>query len=671
MFSTEQNRHMRKIISLVVIITFIFQSSGLLFTQGITQIRNLFEEAKKAYLKPDYQNAQNRLELAIAALKKTGVEGKEKFLGKCHLLLGVVFERKGDSTQAKANYKKAKENKVETIEGIKLDVLVIYKKVIKPELYIKEQFQKAKVEYFAEKPKYADAGNTLTQLIDFINNSYLKDKIKNEHLGKCYLLLGASYEKLGDNDNARENYRKEYGVSEISGVDMSKLPIYNFEIAKAEYKKGKVDDVIKRLKGLISSLDEKKFEDKKLLSKIYLLLAAAYEKKEKIKEAKKYYKKSCEKWRKTHKNQKNEKVDPRKPKKGVIQKRGEKPNRLPPIEKIDFNGLKYYTKYNKKCSRFPVLLVAAGVVAVAALVYFLVIKPKKKTYTLTVNVGEGVTGNPAAGPYTYKEGETVNYNYSLQSGYSNLLVQKNGVEVPDSGIITMDKDYTLTATADELLFITDLSEVTVPEGRSATFQVKLSSQPSSTVNATVGWVSGDNDITVQAGSSLTFTTSNWNSYQTVTLAARDDTDNTNGTAAIRIRDSASHIPDKEITAVEDDNLETSLTLNDRDGYDFSQETKTSPSAGDFYCDKYSGQIRFLANYPGQEGLRDMGNYSEYGPLKDGIIPDSVYSDLVIAVENHVYVAKAREYEYYIVFRVTNVNINSGSCSINWIYKENN
>jgi hypothetical protein len=80
--------------------------------------------------------------------------------------------------------------------------------------------------------------------------------------------------------------------------------------------------------------------------------------------------------------------------------------------------------------------------------------------------------------------------------------------------------------------------------------VRLSAQPSSDVSVTVARVSGDTDITVQTGSALTFTTANWNVYQAVMLAAAEDVDVANGTATVRV--SATGIPNKDITATEQD-----------------------------------------------------------------------------------------------------------------------
>ena len=134
------------------------------------------------------------------------------------------------------------------------------------------------------------------------------------------------------------------------------------------------------------------------------------------------------------------------------------------------------------------------------------------------------------------------------------------IRVSASGI--PNKDVTATeADDDPQYFITDKDTVPVPEIGTATFQVKLNAQPAATVTATVTRVSGDTDITVQSGASLTFTTANWNVYQPVTLAAGNDVDATNGTATIRV--SASGIPNKDVTATEADD-DTQYFITDKD-----------------------------------------------------------------------------------------------------------
>ncbi|GAA3740908.1 glycoside hydrolase family 48 protein [Salinactinospora qingdaonensis] len=66
------------------------------------------------------------------------------------------------------------------------------------------------------------------------------------------------------------------------------------------------------------------------------------------------------------------------------------------------------------------------------------------------------------------------------------------------------------------------SSLSVRQGESATFDVSLSSQPSSDVTATVARSGGSSDLTVSGGSSLTFTSSNWDTAQEVTVASADN-----------------------------------------------------------------------------------------------------------------------------------------------------
>jgi len=70
-------------------------------------------------------------------------------------------------------------------------------------------------------------------------------------------------------------------------------------------------------------------------------------------------------------------------------------------------------------------------------------------FTLTVDVGTGITGTPSSGTKIVSENNSVSYNYQLETGYNNLIVSLDGVKVEDSGDIIMDKDHDLTAVAQE------------------------------------------------------------------------------------------------------------------------------------------------------------------------------------------------------------------------------
>jgi hypothetical protein len=109
----------------------------------------------------------------------------------------------------------------------------------------------------------------------------------------------------------------------------------------------------------------------------------------------------------------------------------------------------------KKKKKFPWLLVAAGVVVVGVLVYFLLIKKSKKN-KLTVNLGEGIDGSPPGGVHSFKKNTVVEYNYTLQSGYRDLVVTLDGQPVPSSGTITMNTSHTLDVSATKIGTITNV-----------------------------------------------------------------------------------------------------------------------------------------------------------------------------------------------------------------------
>ncbi len=71
---------------------------------------------------------------------------------------------------------------------------------------------------------------------------------------------------------------------------------------------------------------------------------------------------------------------------------------------------------------------------------------------------------------------------------------------------------------------TEYWSIYVPEGSSNTVNVRLSGKPSSTTTVTASRTFGDTDLSVSSGSVLTFTPSNWDVWQTVTISAAEDAD---------------------------------------------------------------------------------------------------------------------------------------------------
>ena len=88
------------------------------------------------------------------------------------------------------------------------------------------------------------------------------------------------------------------------------------------------------------------------------------------------------------------------------------------------------------------------------------------------------------------------------------------------------------ASAQGLTFST--SSLSVPEGGTATYGVKLTVAPNASVTLTIApsGPSAETDVTVTSVASLTFTNVNWNTDQQVKLSAAEDDDSANGTEAI-------------------------------------------------------------------------------------------------------------------------------------------
>lgn len=126
---------------------------------------------------------------------------------------------------------------------------------------------------------------------------------------------------------------------------------------------------------------------------------------------------------------------------------------------------------------------------------------------------------------------------------------------------------TATPAANPQGMVVSASNLTVPEGASASFTVRLAAQPASDVVVNVaGPASGDPDLTT-ATTTLTFTPANWDVAQPVTVAAAQDADATDGAASFTL--SSDGLSSKVVTATEADDDRVTLSAADdayvRDG----------------------------------------------------------------------------------------------------------
>lgn len=526
-------------------------------TQKEFDIEENFEKAKNEFISGTYKTSIEKLKKIIQDLYSNNIDRRD-LVGQCYILLGAIYEKGGEVENAKKNYRKAVyEFQTKRIGGVELIGLQLYERTLK-ELEIGENFEQAKNEFISR--AYESSKKKLEKIIDDLTSNHIDRK---DLFGRCYLLLGAVYDKEGKINLAKKSYLQamdQYGIVSIEGVDLQRFPTYKdvlkeishveaFEKAANDYRAGKenrerYEMAETRLKGLEKKLNVHIEEEKILLGKVYLVLGAASEQlsgkkisREQKELLKNYYQKAKE-------------ILPLKPRKtpGKDKRVIEKEKKCNPVEGIDLSDLKYYRKYFCGEKKFPWLWVVGGVVVVSVIAILLLKKKKKQEYTLTVSRGEGVDGNPKSGTYSYKEGDKVHYNYSFNpTGYSDLVVSLDGNEVRNQGTVEMDKDHTLNATAraNKWDFATNKDEVKIDEDGTADFDVWLTMQPPKNVVVNVEIKNVTYSvIRIQSGATLNFTPNDWNEHKSVELKSDMDDNTTNGEAEIIIK--ASRTDDTEM-----------------------------------------------------------------------------------------------------------------------------
>ncbi len=200
--------------------------------------------------------------------------------------------------------------------------------------------------------------------------------------------------------------------------------------------------------------------------------------------------------------------------------------------------------------------------------------------TNTVQVAT-LTFTPTAGTDTDGADEAVRVGFGSPGSATNVGGGAAGTGNVD---LTIDDSVGLVLSATTL---------TVAEGGSGTYTVALASQPTATVTVTVGGASGD--VTVDTDTStpndqntLTFTTGDWNTAQTVTVSADEDGDTTNDSATLTHSasggDYAGLTGDNVVVTVTDDDAPglvfdpTALTVMEGGSGTYTVRLATEPSA---------------------------------------------------------------------------------------------
>jgi outer membrane protein assembly factor BamB len=172
-------------------------------------------------------------------------------------------------------------------------------------------------------------------------------------------------------------------------------------------------------------------------------------------------------------------------------------------------------------------------------------------HTITASAGPHGTITPA-GSMLVSDGGSQGFTITPDANYNIKTVVVDGVDVGPLSSYTFNgvtTDHTITATFGAMVIsiLTDKNQIRVPPGNTAPLRVKLSDQPSTDVVVTVAWQSGSQALSIQGVATLTFTSANWDTYQTVQIAATPDNNDMNATAVFDL--SGPGLTGKQVTAI--------------------------------------------------------------------------------------------------------------------------
>ena len=162
----------------------------------------------------------------------------------------------------------------------------------------------------------------------------------------------------------------------------------------------------------------------------------------------------------------------------------------------------------------------------------------------------------------YDTWKTVTLRASEHSaeGHGRAIFSLTGEDVEPTTLTVTRVDETDTPTEALPDVVLSVAGLAVPEGGQATFNVKLSSRPVvRKVVIKVTRISGDTDLHVVSGAELEFRARNYNQWKTVTVAAGEDADGSDGQATFRI--GGEHVNPATLVVTEADEDAAASVLN--------------------------------------------------------------------------------------------------------------
>lgn len=559
-----------KLTALVVIIAFLFHLDVLLFSQSEDEIVSQFHRTKAIYIQGQHNGALVRLQRLIGIIEEKGIDRKD-ILGKCHLLLGAIFEKKAEPDRAEEHYRKARETYgITLVDGVDLEALPLYRKTVEGEgqLSQPDQSTKGTIEKAGSKKKKKKkfpwllvAGGVV--VVTIIAILLLKKK------KKYTLTVNKGTGVDGSPDSGVHTYSKgeqvSYNYTAQPGYGNLTVLLDNNPIESS----GTINmdgnhtlTVTTDSLGFITSTEEVEVPEKGTATfnvrlsvrppnDIHVRVSnAGGDADIEVKDGN-VFTFTTDNWESPRtvtlfaaedNDAENDEATIR-----IEALGGEVPNKEITAREVESNQLlfetdretvqvaeKGYGTFKLRLTSAPAGTVVARVTWTSGDTDISITEPAEFSFTpLNYNIYQTVILEAKA------DGDT-------ERGEALFTISADTERPPDKVIKAVEID------SDQNHIITNLAEDTiiVDEKGSAAVQVKLSHQPSGTVTVNITRDSGDSDITVDAPGTIEFNTSDWNEFKSFSLSAADDDDGKNGEATIRI--GAVGYQSKYITAIEAD-----------------------------------------------------------------------------------------------------------------------
>jgi len=552
----------KKLVSIFVMITFFFYVDVFLYSQSEDEIVKQFHRAKGRYISGQYNNALKRIERVIGIIDEKEVDRKD-ILGMCYLLMGAIYEKEAKPLLAEENYKKAKNTYgITLVDTVDLESLPIYRKVIKGEGLIEVNGTSGTIVKTGTRVKKKKfpwlivAGAVVVLSIA----AYLIFKKKKK---RYTLTIERGAGVSGSPANGSVTYSSgalvDYSYTADTGFGNLQVTLDGNAVAAS----GTVTmDGNHTLRAAVDSLGFETNVDTLDISEgsigaINMRLSARPENDVQViveisgdpdiqitAGASPTF--TIDNWNAYQtislRALEDEDIAPGEavvritaPASGITAKEVV-------VTEVDNDNLGFVTNTDNVTvdengtAFFRVKLAFAPTTPIQATVAWL-----KGDRDISIRSGSVLNFN-AANWYEYQSVVLQAADDSdTASDTAYFRITAEGLPSKDIRAVEGDDDV--------LHFETDKNSLSIDEGGTGTFQVRLSAQPDTTITATVSNHSGDTDIQVQ--SSLTFTGSDWDKYKTVTLTAAEDDDIVDGDAVIRV--SADSLPNKDLTVSEIDN----------------------------------------------------------------------------------------------------------------------